>query len=70
MSPSYHALPVVDRLQDAPSKAFPSLEAAKDFAQRESRQRAVVYRVWQVSSGLSIRLIAVYRNGEEVVGGA
>jgi hypothetical protein len=67
MSTSYHALPVVRRLQDAPCGAFPSLEAAKDFARRESCQRTIVYRVWQISSGPSVRLITVFRNGKEVM---
>jgi hypothetical protein len=69
MSITYLALPVVERLENAPCQAFPALDAAKDFAQRESRQRAIVYQVWQISSGPSIRLIAVFRNGEEVSGG-
>jgi hypothetical protein len=70
MSTSYLALPVVERLEEAPGRAFPSLEAAKDFARRESRQRALVYHVWQISSGPSVRLITVFRNGEEERGGA
>jgi hypothetical protein len=69
MSVFYHALPGLERLQEAPCRAFPALEAAKDFARRESGQWSTVYRIWQITSGLSIRLITVYCKGKEEPGG-
>jgi hypothetical protein len=69
MSITYLALPIVERHEDAPCQAFSDLQAAKDFAQQVSRQRAIAYHVWQISSGPSVRLITVFHNGEEVSGG-
>jgi hypothetical protein len=69
MSITYLAFPIVERHEDAPCQACPDLQPAKQFAQKESRQRAIVYQVWQISPGPLVRLITVFRNGEEVSGG-